>query len=420
MNKTRILGLTANVFFLGMVSLLNDMSSEMIFTLLPLFLSNVLGAAPTIIGFVEGVAESTASVMRVGSGWLSDRIGKRKILAVSGYTLSTIMKPLMYVASSWGLVLGVRFTDRLGKGIRSAPRDALVADSMTKEERGRGFGFHRAMDTAGAFLGIGAAAAVIYLLQQNNLDLALGTYQQLVLIGVVPAVIALFMFFFVKEEKKRVSPSLTSLPPEEGERREPPPGSSAGFARPQNGLRSGFGLPKRYWVFLGIVFLFTLGNSSDAFLVLRAQDLGNSTFHVMLMLLLFNGVYALISMPAGALSDRLGRKGLIIAGWAIFALARLGFSASAESWHIWALFAIWGVYYGLSEGVARAMVADLVPADRRGTAYGYYHGALGLGLLPASVLAGFLWQTVSPAAPFAFSAVTAVVAIIGLAVFVRK
>jgi len=409
MNRTRILGLTANVFFLGMVSLLNDMSSEMIFTLLPLFLSNVLGAAPTIIGFVEGVAESTASLMRVGSGWLSDRIGKRKILAVSGYTLSTIMKPLMYVASSWGLVLGVRFTDRLGKGIRSAPRDALLADSMTKEERGRGFGFHRAMDTTGAFLGIGAAAAVIYLLQQNNLDLALGTYQQLVLIGVVPAVIALFMFFFVKEEKKGTSPSHASRPTGEEERRVSP-----------NGLRRGFGLPKRYWIFLGIVFLFTLGNSSDAFLILRAQDLGNSTFHVMLMLLLFNGVYALISMPAGALSDRLGRKGLIIAGWAVFALARLGFSASVESWHIWALFAIWGIYYGLSEGVARAMVADLVPADRRGTAYGYYHGALGLGLLPASVLAGFLWQTISPAAPFAFSAVTAVVAIIGLAVFVRK
>ncbi|MEW6143159.1 MAG: MFS transporter [Chloroflexota bacterium] len=402
MTRQRIFGIAANVFFLGLVSLLNDMSSEMIFTLLPLFLANVLGAAPTIIGLVEGVAESTASFLRIGSGWLSDKIGRRKLLAFSGYTLSTVMKPLMYIATSWGLVLGVRFTDRIGKGIRSAPRDALVADSLEKHERGKGFGFHRAMDTGGAMLGITGAALIIFLLQQNSLLLERSTYQMLVVIGVIPAVLALCMFIFVKE-KRREDPTL------------PVPSSPAPTA-----VTAGTGLGRKFWTFISVMFLFTLGNSSDAFLVLRAQDLQNTTLTIMLMLILFNAVYAGLSVPFGVLSDKLGRKGVIIIGWLVFAAVRLGFTAATAHWHVWLLFAAWGLYYALTEGVARAFVADLVPSKRRGTAYGIYYAALGIGLLPASVIAGWLWQTFTPAAPFAFSSALAVLSIIGLAVFVRK
>jgi len=402
MTRQRIFGIAANVFFLGLVSLLNDMSSEMIFTLLPLFLANVLGAQPTIIGLVEGVAESTASFLRIGSGWLSDRIGRRKLLAFSGYTLSTLMKPLMYIATTWGLVLGVRFTDRIGKGIRSAPRDALVADSLEKHERGKGFGFHRAMDTAGAMLGIAGAALIIFLLQQNSLLLERSTYQMLVVIGVIPAVLALCMFVFVKEKRREgpASPALTS------------PAPTAVTSRP--------GLGRKFWTFIGVMFLFTLGNSSDAFLVLRAQDLQNTTLTIMLMLILFNAVYAGLSVPFGVLSDKLGRKGVIIVGWLVFAAVRLGFTAASAHWHVWLLFTAWGLYYALTEGVARAFIADLVTSERRGTAYGIYYAALGVGLLPASVIAGWLWQTFSPAAPFAFSSALAVLSIIGLAVFVRK
>lgn len=402
MTRQRIFGIAANVFFLGLVSLLNDMSSDMIFTLLPLFLANVLGAAPTIIGLVEGVAESTASFLRIGSGWLSDKLGQRKLLAFSGYALSAAMKPLMYIATAWGLVLGIRFADRFGKGIRSAPRDALIADSLESNERGRGFGFHRAMDTAGAMLGIAIAALIIFLLQQNSLLLERATYQMLVVIGVVPAVLALFMFIFVRE-KRRGGPS------------SPGPSSPTPAARP-----AGAGLGRKYWTFIGIVFLFTLGNSSDAFLVLRAQDLGNTTLTIMLMLILFNAVYAGLSVPFGVLSDRLGRRGVIIVGWLVFAAVRFGFTAASAHWHVWLLFTAWGLYYALTEGVARAFIADIVPSERRGTAYGIYYAALGIGLLPASVIAGWLWQTFTPAAPFAFSSILAVLSIVGLAVFVRR
>ncbi|MCX8126497.1 MAG: MFS transporter, partial [Dehalococcoidia bacterium] len=323
--RQRILGVSANVFFLGVISLLNDMSSEMIFTLLPLFLANVLGTAPAIIGLIEGIAESTASLLRIGSGWFSDKIGRRKLLAFSGYALSTIVKPVMYLATAWSTVLGVRFADRVGKGIRSAPRDALIADSLEKHERGKGFGFHRAMDTAGAMLGIATGALIIYLVQQNSLLLERATYQTLVIVGVVPAVISLFIFLFVREARRMTT----------------------GQSAPATGPVSRAPLGRRFWSYIGIVFLFTLGNSSDAFLVLRAQDLGNSALTIMLMLIIFNAVYAGLSVPFGVLSDRLGRRGVIIIGWLVFAAVRLGFTGATASWHVWLLFAAWGLYYAL-------------------------------------------------------------------------
>lgn len=404
--RRKIFGLNPNIFFLGLISFLTDVSSEMIFTLLPLFLANVLGAATVIIGFIEGVAESTASLLRIFSGWLSDKLGRRKSLAFIGYGLSTLAKPFMYLATTWGVVLGIRFTDRLGKGLRTAPRDALVADSVSAMERGRGFGFHRAMDTAGAAIGLIGAVVVVFLLQRGALELVRDTYQWLVLIGIVPAVLALFIFIFVHE-------------PRRGRERQ----RNAGFGTSQSSpscqpAKTGFDI--RFKLFLGIVFLFTLGNSSDAFLILRAQNVGNCILYILLMLVLFNIVYAAVSTPAGILSDRLGRRRIIVLGWLIYAATYLGFALASVSWQIWFLFALYGVYYGLAEGVARAFVADLVPQERRGTAYGLFHGIVGITLLPASIIAGWLWQTVSPAAPFYFGACLAFLAMVGLLVLIRE
>jgi len=397
----QIFGLNPNVFFLGLVSFLTDVSSEMIFTLLPLFLLNVLGVATTVIGLIEGVADATASLFRILSGWLSDRLGKRKGLTILGYGLSTAVKPLMYIASTWGMVLGVRFCDRMGKGVRTAPRDALVADSVTSGQRGKAFGLHSAMDTFGAMVGIISAAVVVFLWQGGrSLELSRAIYQQLVLIGIIPAVIALFIFFFIKEPE-----------------RSPAPQSSIPIGRMR---KLTFGLDKRFWIFLGIIFLFTLGNSSDAFLILRAQNLGNPVLTILLMLVLFNFVYASLSTPAGILSDKLGRRRIILLGWLIYTLVYLGFAMASVSWQVWLLFGFYGVYYGLAEGVARAFVADLVPEEKRGTAYGLFHGIVGVTLLPASLIAGYLWQVVNPAAPFFFGAIMAFLAMIGFLVLVKE
>ncbi len=398
----RIWGLNPNVFFLGIVSFLTDVSSEMIFTLIPLFLSNVLGAATTIIGLIGGLSDSADAIFRIFSGWLSDRIGKRKLLAVAGYSISTIAKPFMYLASTWGMVLGVRFSDRIGKGIRTSPRDALIADSVSPEERGKGFGLHRAMDTAGAVLGLSIAAIVIYLVQGGGLALSLKTYQWLVLIGIVPAVLAVVILVrFVKER----------------ERKPPSPGTPRpGF----NLIKLAAGFDTRFKVFLAIMAVFTLGNSSDFFAILRAQNLGSSVFHIALMLVLFNATYAAISLPAGKLSDRLGRRRVIAMGWGVYALVYLGFALATNLWQVWLLFAAYGIYYGIVEGVARAFVADLVPAEKRGTAYGLYHGVVGLTLLPASLIAGWMWQAYSPSTPFFFGASLACAAMIGMMVFIRE
>jgi len=394
--QRRIFGLNPNVFFLGVVSLLTDVSSEMIFTLVPFFLSNVLGAATTIIGLIGGLSESTDAIFRIFSGWFSDRVKKRKPLAILGYSISTLAKPFMYLASTWGAVLAIRFSDRVGKGIRTSPRDALVADSVSLGERGRGFGLHRAMDTTGAVLGLALAAVIIYLVQGRGLALSLKTYQWLVLVGIVPAVLAvLVLLFFVHERKSSL-----------GARQLP----RIGFA----------GFSTRFKLFLAIMAVFTLGNSSDFFVILRAQNLGSSVLYITLMLVLFNITYAVTALPAGVLSDRLGRRRVIALGWAIYGLVYLGFALASSLWQVWLLFACYGVYYGMAEGVARAFVADLVPAEKRGTAYGLYHGVVGVTLLPASLIAGWLWQAISPAAPFYFGAALAFLAMLGITGVVRE
>jgi len=401
LERRKVFGLNPNVFFLGIVSLLTDVSSEMIFTLVPLFLWNVLRVGTPIIGLIGGLTEGADAVLRIFSGWLSDRVRKRKPLAVLGYSISTIAKPFMYLASTWGAVLAIRFSDRVGKGIRTSPRDALIADSISAGERGKGFGLHRAMDTIGAVLGLAIAAIIIYLVQGGELALSLETYQWLVLVGAVPAVLAvLVLLFFVRE------------------RRKPPLGNSAHRGLPRNRLTAGF--DTRFKLFLAVMAVFTLGNSSDFFVILRAQNLGSSVIYVVLMLVLFNIAYAVTSLPAGVLSDRLGRRRVITLGWFIYALVYLGFALASNLWQVWLLFACYGLYYGIVEGVARAFVADLVPEEKRGTAYGLYHGVVGLTLLPASLIAGWLWQAYSPAAPFFFGVGLAFLAMLGIMALIRE
>ena len=404
--RGRVFGLNPNVFFLGIVSLLTDVSSEMIFTLVPLFLRNVLKAPFAAIGLIGGLSESVDAIFRIFSGWFSDKVAKRKPLALLGYSISTIAKPFMYLASTWGVVLAVRFGDRIGKGIRTSPRDALVADSVSAGERGKGFGLHRAMDTLGAVLGLTIAAIIVYLVQGGGLGLSLVTYQWLVLVGVIPAVLAVLVLLIFVHERTR-KPLLEVS------------GNKAGMAPAgHSGLFRGW--DTRFKLFLAIMAVFTLGNSSDFFVILRAQNLEAPLIQVILMLVLFNATYATISLPAGMLSDRVGRKRVITLGWFIYALVYLGFAVASSIWQIWLLFACYGIYYGIVEGVARAFVADLVPEQKRGTAYGLYHGVVGLSLLPASLIAGWLWDTISPATPFFFGATLAFLAMLGMMALIRE
>lgn len=385
--------LPRNVWAVAVTSFLTDISSEMVLNLLPLFLANVLGVRTGIIGLIEGLAETTASLLKVFSGWISDRLGKRKALAVLGYGISTLSKPFLYVAASWWAVLAVRFADRVGKGVRTAPRDALVADSTNEHHRGLAFGLHRAGDTAGAMVGLLVALGVVWAAQAGSLTLARTTFQRLVLISIIPAALAVLVLVL----------SAHDVPVKE--RHTAPPLSLKGF-------------DARFQRFLLVVILFTLGNSADAFLVLRAQERGLSVVGVLGMLATFNLVYATLSGPAGALSDRVGRRRLIVGGWLVYSLLYLGFALAGAAWHIWLLYALYGIYYGAAEGTARAFVADIVPSERRGTAYGVYNAAVGLAAFPASVIAGLLWQGAGawpgfgPRAPFLFGAALALTAVL--------
>jgi MFS family permease len=397
--KKKGLNLSPNIVFIGFISLLTDVSSELIFTLMPLFLTNVLGVATVVIGLIEGIAESTASLLKLLSGWLSDKLRNRKYLSFIGYALSALSKPFMLIANAWGPILAIRFADRFGKGIRAAPRDALVGDSVDEDNRGKAYGFHKAMDTSGAALGLILAALVVFLLQRDVVNLQFDTYHWMIIIGIIPAFIALFFFIFIKEPPKKTVDVCIAEVADSAEEK---------------------ALDKRFKIFMAIMFLFTLGNSSDAFIVLRAQNLGNSVLLISIMLIMFNVVYALFSMPAGILSDKLGRRKVIIAGWIIYALVYLGLAAVNHGWMIWLLYAFYGLYYGLTQGVYRALVCDLVPEERRGTAFGLYNGIVGITLLPASLIAGWLWQSVSPGAPFYFGAALAGLSAIGLMMFVKE
>jgi MFS family permease len=382
-----------NVWVTSGTSFLTDVSSEMILNVLPLFLANVLGVRVWAVGAVEGLADTTAAVVKLWSGWLSDRLRARKWLAVAGYGISAAVKPLYLIATSWAAVAGIRWGDRVGKGVRTAPRDALLADSSAPTRHGLVFGLHRAADTGGAVVGLLVTLWVVDRFQGGGALLQAETFRALVLWSLVPAALAVLLLAAGAKDVALARPR---------------PGDAPRLRL--RGLGRGFG-----W-FVACSVLFEVGNSADAFLVLRAQERGLSVVDVLWVLLGFNAIYALVAAPAGALSDRVGRKGMVMAAWTAYALCYLGFALADTAWHVTVLYLAYGVYHGMIAGAAKALVAELVPVERRALAYGGYAAAIGVVALPASIFGGVLWEGIGtwrgfgPWAPFAFGAVTAAAA----------
>ena len=410
-NTPRKLKLHRNVWAASGASFLTDVSSEMLLNVLPLFLSNVLGVRVWAVGVVEGLADASASILKLYSGWLSDRLGTRKWPAVAGYAISALSKPFYLLAATWGAVAAIRLGDRVGKGFRTAPRDALLADSTPPERRGLAFGLHRGADTAGAVIGIAASIWVVRQVQGNGALLEAETFRNLVAWSLAPAFLGVAVLAMGARDiakKSRHGAKGGS-------------GSHAAAGRHRPGLR---GLGRGFAAFVVCSVIFELGNSADAFLVLRAQERGLSVAGILWLLLAFNVVYALVATPAGSLADRIPRKRVVAAAWGLYALVYLGFALADATVHVTVLYLLYGCYHGLAAGAAKALVADLVPAAQRGTAYGGYAAAIGLATLPASVLAGVLWegflgwQGFGPAAPFVFGAAMAAVAAAALLVAV--
>jgi MFS family permease len=380
--------LPRTVIALSLVSLFTDISSEMIYPLIPVFLSTVLGAGALTVGTIEGAAETVAALLKLASGWWSDRLARRKPLVVAGYLLASVARPLVAFAQGATQVFGIRVVDRVGKGIRTAPRDALIADAVDPDMRGRAFGFHRAADHLGAVVGPLLAFAL--------LGLGLGM-RRVFLLASTPAALAVVILVFGVHESRR-------------------PRADAAASGPRNSLAPGK-LRARFWIYLSILFLFTLGNSTDAYLLLRAANLGVPVAMAPLLWAMLHVVKSASSTPGGILSDKLGRRPLIIAGWLLYAAVYFAFGAATRPWHAWGLFAMYGIYFGLTEGVEKALIADIVPADRRGAAFGWYNLAIAIGALPASLLFGFLWESRGPSTAFAVGAGLSLAAAVAMAVF---
>ena len=376
-------GLSRNVVILGFVSLLNDGASEMIYPLLPAFLTAVLGAGPAALGVIEGIAEATASLLKLYSGYLSDRVKRRKGWIVAGYSLSNIIRPLIAFSTSWLHVLALRFSDRVGKGLRTSPRDAIIADSTPADYRGMAYGFHRAMDHGGAIIGPLAATGLLLVMHDD--------IKTIFLLSFLPGLLAVLLLLVGLRERLSEGPRAV-------------PSSSFNFRSAWNEMSTGFRS------FLVTIVIFTLGNSTDAFLLLRAQQLGVPVTLLPMIWVVLHIVKMGFSVPGGMLSDRVGRKKVIVAGWIIYALVYAGFGQASQHWHAWALFAVYGIFFGLTEGVEKALVADLAPVHLRGSAFGLYHLVVGIGALPASLLFGLIWQKAGPAAAFGMGAGLALLA----------
>lgn len=371
-----LFGFNRNVFFSGLVSLFMDISSEMIYPLVPLFLANVLGVNKSMIGLIEGIAESTASLLKIFSGYLSDRIGKRKGLMLAGYAIATLSRPIMATAGSWQHILAARFTDRVGKGIRTAPRDAIIADSTENTHLARAFGFHRAMDTLGAVIGPAISLSLLGIFSND--------YRMIFWLSMVPAMIAVIVIILWIHDKKRRPTPRAELP--------------------KLSLRH---FDWRVKSFMAIATLFALGNSSDAFLILRAEQVGIPALTIPAVYLVFNLVYSLSAYPAGMAADRFGMKRIILLGFVLFAGLYYGFAVASTPTAIWVLFALYGVFMGFTEGIHKAYLSTIIPPDFKATAFGVYTTAIGLAMFPASLIGGWLWDHVSPAATFYFGAITA-------------
>jgi MFS family permease len=408
----RLRRLPRNVVAIGVVSLLNDASSEIIYPMLPAFLALALGASPKAIGVVEGVAESVSSLLKLFSGYLSDKTGRRKSLVVFGYGLASVARPLLALATTWYQVLAVRFSDRVGKGMRSSPRDAMIADAAPPAERGLAFGFHRAMDHGGAVLGPLIGLALLWYVAADPRTPSASDYSTIFLCASVPALLAMLVLIFTVRETHGRAKKTEEKKTEAGV-----PAAAAQGMRLRLSLR---GFDANFKWFLVLVALFTLSNSTDAFLIRRAQMAGISTGQG--TLLLWSALHlskVASSVVGGDLSDRLGRKTLIVAGWLLYAAVYLGFAYVSGPAGAWSLFLIYGVYFGLAEGAEKALVADLVRPEQRGTAYGLYNLAFGVTVLPASLLMGALWDTWNPETAFFVSAAIGSTAALLLALFVR-
>jgi MFS family permease len=380
----RYQNLSGNVFALSAVSLLNDTSSEIIYPLLPAFLALTLGASPFAIGLIEGFAESVAAILKLFSGYLSDKFNNRKLPVFFGYALASLTRPLLAFAGSWQQVLAVRVTDRAGKGIRGTPRDALLADSVPPEKRGLAFGFNRAADHVGAVLGPICAFVLLYFLAGNPENPTAQDYRQVFLFASIPVAFGLFVIvFFVKEKPHEHLAANGALTPIKLSLKE----FDANFKR-----------------FLIVIAIFTLSNSTDAFLLLRAENAGITPALLPLLWMVLHISKVLFSLIGGDLSDRIGRKTLIFSGWIVYALVYAGFGFVNSQWQAWALFVIYGIYFGLTEGVEKALVADLVPPEKRGTAYGFYNLAFSITVLPASILFGLFWDKLGATPAFLISA----------------
>jgi len=382
-------GLSQNAFLFGFISMLNDFSSELTLRTLPLYLSNVLGIKTEIIGLIEGIADTTSTLLKLISGYLSDFVKKRKALVFLGYALSNLSRPFLYWTTTWPVALLIRFLDRVGKGVRTSPKDALIADSTEPENLGKAFGFNRALDPFGAVLALFTAAAILHWSEAPTVSMSREIFQKLIIISTIPGVLVLFLLaFFIKE-----------VPPKEEK-------TSKKFSL------SFHELDLRFKRFLVVLILFTLGNSSDAFLILKAKENGMTIVEIFLMLGFFNLISVLVSYPAGALSDKIGRLKLIAGGFLVYALLYFGFAVISNPKIFAVLYILYGAYYGITEGVEKAMVADLVPSEKRASAYGLYNAAIGLSALPASLIAGILWDIVNPAAAFYFGSMMALLAVL--------
>jgi MFS family permease len=380
-----IFGVSFNVLVLGVVSLFADMSTEMIYPLIPLFLVNVLGASFIDVGIIEGIAESTASIFKIVSGYISDKFKKRKPLVYLGYGISVIAKPLLALTTAWQQVLGLRFIDRLGKGVRDSARDAIISESGGVDV-GRSFGFQRALDTLGAVIGpLIAASLFIYL-----------SYRGLFLLAFIPGLFAtLLVVFFVKD-------------------------AAVGIRDDREYQISFRSFDRNFKILLVGLSIFFIGNSSDAFLFLRAQNLGIAALFIPVLYLISNLVYALASFPFGILSDKIGRKRVLLLGYGMFFIVYLGFALANAPIIIWMLFPVYGLYYGLTDGVSKALVSDLAPKTLKATAFGTYYTIIGIVALPASLIAGTLWQMLGPPYAFFYGAAMSTAAIITIGLFVKK
>jgi MFS family permease len=375
-----------NVFFMGLVSLFNDIASEMIYPIVPIFLTTVLGAPIQVVGLIEGVADSTASVLKIVSGWLSDKLKRRKIFVVFGYGLSTLSKAVLGLANSWPLVLVARFMDRFGKGSRESARDALITENVVPANRGRAFGFHRAMDSAGAV--IGPLLALLFINFYHN------NFSKVFFIAFVPSAIGvLFLILFVREKRrakiKNVAENEVAVTPVKIIWKN---------------------LDKNLKLFLFISVLFAIGNSSDVFIILRAQNLGLSVTLTILTYVLFNFCYSAFSYPAGAVADKIGSKKVLAFGYILFAAVYLAFGLINQSLFIWFLFPLYGIYMALTDGVSRSYISEIVPEVKIGTAFGAYQTVIGLCAFLASFIAGWLWNLINPSAPFIFGAAMSLLA----------